>query len=65
MRDQKWIENNFLKIKLTEESLAVYTVRKSLFKAIEHVVREFEGTLLDVGCGQMPYKEYIQKMNIQ
>ena len=63
MRDQKWIENNFLNIKLTEESLAVYTVRKSLFRAIEHVVNEFEGTLLDVGCGQMPYKEYIQKTN--
>lgn len=33
-----------------------YIVRKSILNALKTQLVDFEGTLLDVGCGQMPYK---------
>lgn len=55
---------NFIEIKLSSDTVYVYSVRKLLQKAIDKNINLFFGTLLDVGCGEMPYREYILDKNI-
>ena len=31
----------------------------SIKKTIDQNLKNFKGTLVDLGCGQMPYREYI------
>ncbi|RSK40515.1 class I SAM-dependent methyltransferase [Mangrovimonas spongiae] len=51
----------FITIPLTTKTLDRYYIRHSIFKALEEVLPKLSGTLLDVGCGQKPYKEHILK----
>jgi ubiquinone/menaquinone biosynthesis C-methylase UbiE len=43
------------------ENLDNYYIRTSIFNALKSCLPFFKGKLLDVGCGKMPYKEYILK----
>ena len=54
--DPKPQDRTFLFPKLTVKRLDIYQVRISILKALQDLLNVFEGTLLDVGCGQMPYK---------
>ena len=54
---------NFINIELNNDNVFVYSVRKSLQKALDKSINEFSGTLLDLGCGEMPYKQYILDNN--
>ncbi|WP_445736796.1 class I SAM-dependent methyltransferase [Mariniflexile sp.] len=54
-------KNQFINIELTTESLDRYYIRKSIFDALKSTLHEFSGLLLDIGCGKMPYKNYILK----
>lgn len=36
-----------------------YLVRTSILSAIDDFKLQFKGDLLDIGCGKMPYKEYL------
>ena len=51
--------SDFVNIKLNDKNLDIYHARNSIFKAIEDAIPNFKGNLLDVGCGKMPYKNYI------
>lgn len=51
--------DNFTKIEFTVENLDRYFIRTSIFNAIKLVLPRFNGKLLDIGCGKMPYKNYI------
>ena len=51
--------NDFVNIKLTHNNMDVYYVKASILKALKTALSEFKGTLIDIGCGKMPYKEYI------
>ncbi|MCD6366200.1 MAG: glycosyltransferase, partial [Bacteroidales bacterium] len=56
------ISNNhseFLNPQLTIENMDKYYIRKSILNAIKEHLPGFHGTLLDVGCGEMPYKQFI------
>jgi SAM-dependent methyltransferase len=57
------IERHFLNIKLNPESIDVYMPRTAILDAVKKSLHIFKGTLLDVGCGQMPYREIILKEN--
>ena len=46
----------FLNPQLTPANLDRYIIRSNILQAIKQVLPELTGTLLDVGCGQMPYK---------
>lgn len=48
--------NYFLAPKLKRDSLDIFYVRHSILLNILKAKKNFHGTLLDVGCGQMPYK---------
>lgn len=56
-------DTNFINIELNEGTIYVYSVWKSLHKALDKNLAEFKGVLLDLGCGEMPYKEYILDNN--
>jgi len=52
-------EDNFVHIPFTSENLDLYVVRTSILQAVNWLLPQVEGKLLDVGCGQMPYRQYI------
>lgn len=54
---------NFINIKLSQDTVFVYSVRKALQKAIDKNIHLFRGTLLDLGCGEMPYRQYLLDKN--
>ena len=49
-------DSAFLNPQLTPANLDRYIIRSRILQAIQQVLPELSGTLLDVGCGQMPYK---------
>jgi len=51
----------FINIKMTDTTLDRYYIRTSIFNALKSALPRFEGSLLDIGCGKMPYKNYILK----
>ncbi|MDO1451007.1 class I SAM-dependent methyltransferase [Rhodocytophaga aerolata] len=51
--------NTFINIPLNFETLDRYYVRSSILQALKENIPTFKGTLLDVGCGQMPYRSLI------
>ena len=53
------MKDDFINIPFTAENLDRYFVRTSIYKAIENSLSNFKGNLLDIGCGKMPYKNYI------
>lgn len=57
------IEKYFTNISLHRDYLDLYYVRRSLLNAIKENMNRFHGSILDVGCGIMPYKELIVANN--
>jgi SAM-dependent methyltransferase len=55
--------DNFINVKLTPKTLYIYSVRRALQKAIDMNIDLFWGILLDLGCGEMPYRQYLLDMN--
>lgn len=55
------MKDDFLNIPFTIENLDRYYVRTSIFKAIVNSLVNLKGDLLDIGCGKMPYKDFILK----
>tara|TARA_Y100000815_G_C13180479_1_gene439117 strand:- start:97 stop:804 length:708 start_codon:yes stop_codon:yes gene_type:complete len=55
------LDDQFINIKLTRQNLHLYAIRTSILNAIDKNLKFLEGDLLDLGCGKMPYKEYILK----
>lgn len=55
--------DKFLKPIISAESCDLYIIRNAIKEKIYKSLPLFSGKLLDVGCGQMPYKEFILKLN--
>jgi hypothetical protein len=55
----------FIDIQLNQNTLLVYSVRKYLQKALDDNIDKFKGVLVDLGCGEMPYRQYILDKNIK
>ncbi|RJP75617.1 MAG: class I SAM-dependent methyltransferase [Desulfobacteraceae bacterium] len=53
--------DKFTAIRLDAKHLDIYYIRMSIFQAIQTHLSKFTGRMLDVGCGQMPYKKYIME----
>lgn len=53
--------NGFIKIPFKKSTLDSYYIRTSIFNAIKNALPVFGGQLLDIGCGKMPYRDYILK----
>src|SRR4051812_23036830 len=50
---------DYLKPRCSATTIDSYTNVKLLFDAVTRVLPRFRGTILDVGCGRMPYKPLI------
>tara|TARA_R110002096_G_scaffold398734_1_gene594864 strand:+ start:3599 stop:4300 length:702 start_codon:yes stop_codon:yes gene_type:complete len=53
--------DNFINIDFTSKNLDRYQIRSSIFNALKKTMPLFNGQLLDIGSGSIPYKEYILK----
>jgi len=53
------MESEFLDLRCTPESLDLCIVRSSIQRAIRECAPMLNGTLLDIGCGHMPYKSML------
>jgi len=51
--------DNFIKVPFSKENLDRYFVRNSILNALSISTTQLRGNLLDIGCGKMPYKQYI------
>lgn len=51
--------SQFLHPKLDLSSIDTYVVRTTILNSIKSVIPRLKGTLLDLGCGHMPYKRMI------
>ena len=51
--------DNFTQIPFTAENLDRFVVRTAIFEAIKEHLPDFKGKLLDMGCGRMPYKDFL------
>jgi SAM-dependent methyltransferase len=61
-RDE-FIKQQFLDVELSKQTFDIYVQRKALLRAIKECLPQFRGELLDVGCGQMPYREMVVQQN--
>ena len=50
---------DFINIELNAKNLDRFYIRNAIFKALENSLCNLTGNLLDIGCGKMPYKNYI------
>lgn len=51
--------DDFLAPKLAVEFMDKYFIRKAILTSIDEACSKFSGILLDIGCGEMPYRELI------
>jgi SAM-dependent methyltransferase len=51
--------DRFINIKHTSETIDIYQIRQSILLALEKSFPHLKESLLDIGCGKMPYKNYI------
>ncbi|MGO4906195.1 class I SAM-dependent methyltransferase [Flavobacterium sp. W20_MBD1_R3] len=53
------MDKDFINIPFTAANLDRYYVRTSIFNSLKKSLPLFQGDLLDIGCGKMPYKNYV------
>lgn len=53
------LQEDFLDVQLTRKQLGIFVVRNSILQALKEVLPLFSGTILDIGCGYMPYKSLV------
>lgn len=51
----------YVDVKLSTASISLYLPRNSIFSSIKRALPYYSGVVLDVGCGRMPYREFILK----
>jgi SAM-dependent methyltransferase len=51
--------DNFINVPFVKDNLDIYYIRTSIFKVLTSSLPKLTGKLLDIGCGKMPYKNYI------
>ena len=63
MNREEFINEQFLNVKLSKRSIGVYVPRNSILNAVKECTPMLSGVLLDIGCGQMPYRELMMNAN--
>jgi SAM-dependent methyltransferase len=51
--------NDFLNPVRTHRTISSYLPRRAILRALSEHLQQFRGTVLDVGCGKMPYKSIL------
>jgi ubiquinone/menaquinone biosynthesis C-methylase UbiE len=55
--------DNFTDIPQTWDNISMYVIRTCIWKAVQACGPKFSGHLLDVGCGRMPYRQFLLDNN--
>lgn len=63
MSRQSIIDKYFINLSLHKDYVDIYYVRKSILEFLKLNLAKFNGKILDVGCGIMPYREIILNQN--
>lgn len=53
------IVRKFLDLSCSEDFMDLYVVRSGILRAVNEAKPKLFGTLLDIGCGKMPYRELL------
>ncbi len=61
--DQPENYRQFLGQELTSDTVDNYLIRNKILQELIKVLPELHGTVLDIGCGEMPYKPLITRFN--
>ena len=59
MDERGFIRSSFIDIELTPETFFIYQIRKNILRAFQEAKGHFNGVVVDLGCGYMPYRELI------
>jgi SAM-dependent methyltransferase len=62
MSIQERINKEFLSMPLRPDTLTFYSVRSSILASVKTQTALFYGTVLDVGCGFMPYRNLVESV---
>ncbi|MCX7966569.1 MAG: glycosyltransferase, partial [Syntrophorhabdaceae bacterium] len=49
----------FIEPALSSTNMDLYFVRSAIFNRLKEFVEQCKGVILDIGCGEMPYREFI------
>ena len=60
MNLQEQIEREFLSVSLAPRNLLIYAPRTTILASVRRETPQFHGTVLDIGCGFMPYRKLIE-----
>lgn len=60
MTIEEQIEREFLAVELRPRNMLIYAPRTSILAAVKRETAAFSGSVLDVGCGYMPYRSIIE-----
>lgn len=63
MTIESYKKNYFIQPNLRQIGMSMYAVRTALLQAIKELKNEISGEVLDLGCGVMPYKEFLLESN--
>lgn len=58
---QKLKREWFLEPSIKRNGYAFFIIRRTLLKAVDELRSQISGKVLDLGCGIMPYKEYLME----
>lgn len=56
---EKTIDAEFINLSLNKKTLWLYVIRRTILEFVKKNSGKLHGTLLDIGCGTMPYKKLI------
>lgn len=57
---EKYISDWFINLNREKMLISFYIIRKSLLDAVTELKPKLHGSVLDLGCGVMPYKEFLK-----
>lgn len=56
--------DDFVDIEFSAKTVDVYYVRTAILNALQSALPHFNGRLLDIGCGKMPYRQLIKSNSL-
>ena len=62
---QEYKNDWFFELSLKKLPISTYLVRKSLLSAISELKPKLQGQVLDLGCGIMPYRDFLMSNKIE
>jgi SAM-dependent methyltransferase len=61
--DESLSDDNFISPAFTHENLDRFIIRSSIITSLKQYLPNLSGVMLDVGCGEMPYKAFFTSTN--